>query len=314
MQVSVILITDNNAELLPRTLNTLRAQTLAGFELIVLDNASETRHWQAVQTLRWPRLRIHRCASHLGEGELLNQGAGLADGRYLVFHTAGDISMPERLTRQVALLDRREEVAAVGAAVEWVTADGRVLHTIAPPSQHVSIMKRLAEDSVLPAGAVMIRRTAWDAAGGCRPPFAHAAVYDLLLRLGQQYRLGMLKETLYKSLFTSDLPLVVDHAERLAYENLARQLHSERGADGTEATDLAGDAAALAAASGRIQGAVRRQHRARNYLLWAELLESWGQAGAAEARSLRRRARTIWPFDRAVWRAESGGFPPLPNG
>src|SRR5437667_10354354 len=63
--VSVCIPTYNRRHLLERTLQTLRDQTLANFELLICDDCSTDDTFEFLQTLNWPNLRILRNGTNL---------------------------------------------------------------------------------------------------------------------------------------------------------------------------------------------------------------------------------------------------------
>lgn len=122
--VSVVVPTFNRANLLPRALASVAAQTYRDLELIVVDDHSSDRTPEviagfaggaggaAVRTVRHERNRGHSAA--------LNTGIAAARGRYVAFLDDDDAWLPTKLAAQVAVLDRAPP--EVGLVYGWVRA------------------------------------------------------------------------------------------------------------------------------------------------------------------------------------------------
>ena len=96
-----------------RAIASIRRQTLAEWELVVVDDGStdDTGNLLAVAARQDTRIRvIHQPAEGLVAA--LNTGLAAARGPLIARMDADDESHPERLTRQKALLDARPELKA----------------------------------------------------------------------------------------------------------------------------------------------------------------------------------------------------------
>ena len=82
--VSVILVSWNSAEYLPRCLENLSLQTFRQFEVILIDNGSTDPGIDEMGQ-KYPTLDLHleRLESNIGFAGANNLGAGLAQGTWL---------------------------------------------------------------------------------------------------------------------------------------------------------------------------------------------------------------------------------------
>jgi glycosyltransferase involved in cell wall biosynthesis len=137
-----------------------------------------------------PFLTVVRLDPGAGIAGALVAGAQAAGQAELIARQdADDVSHPQRLARQVEFLDAHPQIGLVATGVRTVGAregstDGwrryeRWLAECATPEE---IARELWIESPLPHPTVMMRRTAYDAAGGYREvPWAED--YDLWLRM-----------------------------------------------------------------------------------------------------------------------------------
>ena len=113
--VSVILPVYNVAPHIEETINSLLAQTLAEFELLVFDDCSTDGTAGIVQSIRDPRLRFIQNSRNLGRAGTDNAALAAVRGEFIAKMDGDDLCHPERLARQVGYLQQHPEVNVVGA-------------------------------------------------------------------------------------------------------------------------------------------------------------------------------------------------------
>lgn len=98
VDVSVLLVTWNNSTHLAKCLDCLTAQTVKGFEIIIVDNGSSDGFIDKLEN-RWPELNLHilYLDSNLGFAVANNIGARLAHGKYLALLNADAFPKPDWL-------------------------------------------------------------------------------------------------------------------------------------------------------------------------------------------------------------------------
>ena len=102
-------------------------QSFTDFELLVVDDASTDSTVEIVEGFHDPRIRLMRNEHNLGQVPSLNRGLREARGEYVARIDADDACLPDRLMRQVAVLDSEPSVCLVGAWMQAVDERGRRL-------------------------------------------------------------------------------------------------------------------------------------------------------------------------------------------
>lgn len=110
-KLSVIVPAFNHEAYIVAALHSVLSQTLGDLELIVIDDASRDGTWDAIQSIRDPRLRALRHEHNRGAHATLNEGLGLARGDYLAILNSDDAFHPERLERLVNALGNTPRLA-----------------------------------------------------------------------------------------------------------------------------------------------------------------------------------------------------------
>ena len=207
--LAVLLPVRDAARTLGAALESLRAQSFRDFRLFVIDDGSrdETPQLLRGERSRWgdrPALTLLRLEAPAGIAAALAAGAAAArDHPLLARQDADDRSLPPRLERQQAFLQEHPDVALVATDVrlesETPITDGwrryeRWLRACSGPEE---IAINLWIESPLPHPTVMMRREAYERAGGYRDgPWPED--YDLWLRMHRGgERMAKLPEELY---------------------------------------------------------------------------------------------------------------------
>lgn len=118
--VSILLPFRNASATLDAAIASMVAQTFTDWELLLVNNASTDESPAIAQ--RWaqrdPRIRILH-EPLVGIAHALNTGLAQAKGAYIARMDADDVSLPERLARQLAYLDAHPELGVLGTRTRF---------------------------------------------------------------------------------------------------------------------------------------------------------------------------------------------------
>ncbi|MCK6582762.1 MAG: glycosyltransferase family 2 protein [Anaerolineales bacterium] len=107
LEISIVIVAWNSAKHLPRCLNSLRAQTIQNFEIILVDNGSTDDFADCIQEkYPDPEIRVIALEKNLGFAAANNIGARLARGKWLALLNADAFPEPDWLEK---LLQAAEE-------------------------------------------------------------------------------------------------------------------------------------------------------------------------------------------------------------
>ena len=154
---------------------------MADFELLVVDDGSEDGTGDVVRGIDDPRIRYLR-RPHAGLPLTLNAGLAEARAAVVAVQDADDWSAPQRLERQLAILDARPDVAVVGSRMPEVDAEGREL-TARAPFEAGDVYHTLMRFNPISNPSSAYRREVVGALGGYDPRYGCAPEYDLWLRV-----------------------------------------------------------------------------------------------------------------------------------
>lgn len=103
IEVSVIIPFYKNKEWLVEAIDSVMAQTLANYEIIVVIDGSDED--TAAIEQRYSQVKFYKIKNS-GPGRARNYGINLASGKYTAFLDADDLWTPDKLASQVAFMER----------------------------------------------------------------------------------------------------------------------------------------------------------------------------------------------------------------
>ncbi len=201
--VSVIMSVYNGAADVRTAVASILKQSFADLELIVIDDASPSDNSAEVirslhEELGDPRLRIELLQQNRGLAGALNHGISLARGRYIARQDQDDVSLPERLARQVGYLEAHGDCGLLGTRAEIRIADAPTgrhhMHPVADPELKFALLF----NNPFVHSSVMLPRHVFDVVGlyttdrNRQPP----EDFELWSRIARRFRVGNLEDSL----------------------------------------------------------------------------------------------------------------------
>lgn len=193
--VSIIMSMHNAADTLRAALNSLLGQTLADWNLVLIDDGSRDDSVGLAHSFADPRIRVELGGYRRGLAACLNQAMALANGRYLARMDADDVAFPERLSRQVEFLESHREVDLVGSAMTVFGDGGRPVGFYPVAATHEDICARPLAGFYLPHPTWM-GKAEWFRRWGYDEVCRKAQDQDLLLRAFATSRFAAITEPL----------------------------------------------------------------------------------------------------------------------
>src|SRR5690606_10550070 len=133
------------------------------------------------------RVRVIRNQNNKGFVDTLIDTINTSDSQFVAIHGSGDISYSSRISEQVEIMERYDDVGVVGCSVEvvgrrfnmsvdssWIFNDKRC---------HENGQYTLLHRNYFTHGEVLIRKSYYDAVGGYRKQFKYAQDLDLWCRM-----------------------------------------------------------------------------------------------------------------------------------
>lgn len=139
MLVSVIMPTYNCGKYIERSVESVIAQTMTDWELLIVDDCSTDNTAEVLQPYleRYPNIHYHCLQENGGPAVARTEAIRRASGKYVAFLDSDDLWLPEKLERQIAFMERTgAEMSAT--AYRWMDEAGNPLSTVCYPPKKVT--------------------------------------------------------------------------------------------------------------------------------------------------------------------------------
>lgn len=233
---SVVMPVFNGEPFLREAVESILNQTFPDFELIIINDGSTDATAAMLDSYARsdPRVRVYH-EEHKGQVDSYNRGCSLARGKYIALMDQDDVSMPDRLERQIGFLENHEKVGLLGGAFEGIDDQGRWVYLEQPPLEDEPIRAAFRSFSFpICHPTVVIRKRAFDVTGGYRAPFLPAEDYDLFYRIMERWRVANLHEVVLRKRIHSNQSSVRNLRQEILSLLAAHALSLARQRDSVE--------------------------------------------------------------------------------
>lgn len=196
--VSVVMAVYNGEPFLVQAIESVLRQTITDFDLIVVDDASTDNTPRILQAFkeRDSRVVVLRHEERQERSKSRNQAILAARGKYIAIMDADDLSMPQRLERQLQYMEAFEDVALLGTWGYEIDADNEIVGIWSPPVEDTALRKAMLNGNPFCHSSVMFRKAALDTTGLYDESLNSSEDYDLHWRLTRRYRCANIPDCL----------------------------------------------------------------------------------------------------------------------
>lgn len=207
MKVSVCFLTYNRAKWIKQTLETILAQTLRDFELVISDNASSDETEQICREFERVdrRIRYYRNNTNLGMTGNYQAALERATGQYIAFLHDNDLFHPDLLIKWTDALDRYSSAALVFNSLEAIDFENRhVRYWFHPYPPLIRPGMKLLDEMLTRWGSpvygmVMIRASALETVGPFDSErFPNLGDVDMWMRIAGRFDVAYICESLIR--------------------------------------------------------------------------------------------------------------------
>ena len=222
--VSVVMPVFNGEKYLAEAIESILVQTFTDFELIIVDDGSQDGSAQIIRAYekRDERIQFIRLEENMGPATARNSGIFASCGEYITSMDCDDVCLPERLRKQVDVLQSKPDIGGVGTHAAAVDANLQQMFDRMPPKHHALILlNQFIEGKHFVPASVMLRRNLLLDVGGYDQsmPYGTGSDDDLMIRLMGRTRFANIAERLY--LHRQHRP------EKLSGRDVVRQQHAQ---------------------------------------------------------------------------------------
>lgn len=217
-RVAAVIPCYNHGRYLAEAVQSVLGQSFADVECVVVNDGSTDETAQVAASFG---ARISYM-EHPNSGLCFSRNRAIeaTDSEYVAFLDADDSWHPDKLSRQVALMESRGEVGLVHTDGRFLTEDGqgrRILGDADPSLLQGELFGRLLMGNPILGPSVMVRRSCLGKVGLFDEELGGCGDWDLWLRICRLWKAGYLAEPLlYYRRHTRAVSMSEDHDHMLA--------------------------------------------------------------------------------------------------
>ncbi len=198
-KVSVVIPAYNAIAYLPKTIASALQQSFQDFEIVVVDDGSTDGTCEWVASLADSRIRSAIVQSNGGCASARNRGIRETKGDYIAFLDADDFWEPEKLEKQVRILDSHPSVGLVNTWISNIDDQGKPIEKLGKPTAEGQVWASVIEENPVMCGsAPMVRRQCFEAVGEFDQALLSAEDWDMWIRIAKRYEFAVVKEPLVR--------------------------------------------------------------------------------------------------------------------
>ncbi len=226
--ISVIIPSYNRKNWLVEAVESALRQTMKATEVIVVDDGSVDGTALALKAFGSKILYVRQ--SHQGVSAARNAGIRIAGGEWLAFLDSDDLWAPGKLSAQMEFLRKHPGLKICQTEEIWMRNGRRINPRKYHEKPEGYCFSKLLDRCLVSPSAVMIHRDIFAEVGLFDESLPACEDYDLWLRIGCRFPLGLVKKPLIvkRGGHSDQLSSTVPSLDRYRIQSLAKLLREER--------------------------------------------------------------------------------------
>lgn len=184
--ISIIVPTYNRAEFIVEAVESVFAQTVTDWELIIVDDGSTDNTVELLEPFLADQRVTYQKQENQGQAVARQQALKIATGDYIAFLDSDNRWLPQRLELGLTALSNHSNAAVSYGDI--ITIDDNGIETSRHNMRRYSgaIAPQLLRDNFVSMNTSLVRKSAIDKIGGMRAEVRRGDDYDLWLRLSAE--------------------------------------------------------------------------------------------------------------------------------
>lgn len=155
--VSIIMPAYNCEKYITQAVRSVKEQTYQNWELIIIEDCSSDRTWEIVQNFANENIFVYRNEKNVGVAQTRNRGVELAKTDWIAFLDSDDIWTPDKLEKQIGLLNQEKNALMFFTASAFMTESGeRLKYVLHIPK--IITQKQLLKQNLISCSSVLVKK------------------------------------------------------------------------------------------------------------------------------------------------------------
>jgi len=208
----------NGEKYLREAIDSILNQTFGDFEFIIVNDGSTDKTEDILDEYakKDSRIRIIKNEKNIGLTKSLNKVIRVAKGKYIARMDADDISLPERLRKQIDFLEKNSEIGLLGTGYYEIN-DNKIIGEKYFLTTDEKLRKILIKYNPFFHASVMVRKSIIQEVGIYEEHLARAQDYGLWFRIAAKTKIANLSELLMKRRYNFENISIKNENEQLEW-------------------------------------------------------------------------------------------------
>jgi glycosyltransferase involved in cell wall biosynthesis len=175
----------NSEKYLAEAIESILTQSFSDFEFIIVNDGSTDNSFSICDRYANAddRVQIISNTTNIGLTKSLNIAIRLSRGRYIARMDGDDISLPQRLQKQIEYMDNFPEIGILGTYYAEVGPDSVIIaKKVSFPIEPIILNWRLLFENPIPHPTILVKREVYETVKGYDPTWKYSQDYDLFTR------------------------------------------------------------------------------------------------------------------------------------
>ena len=161
-KITVLMPVYNGEKYLCEAIDSILNQTFTDFEFLIIDDGSTDNSLEIIKSYQDPRIRLVQNFINKGLPYSLNSGILLSKSEYIARMDCDDISLQNRLEKQVKFLDNNPEIGILGSYFILMTKENKKSYIKTVPISDLEIRYKCLFESPFGHPTVIFRREVFE--------------------------------------------------------------------------------------------------------------------------------------------------------
>ena len=197
-KISILMTIFNHQKFLKFSLNSVIKQNYFNWELIAIDNGSTDKSRSELKKFKDKRIKKIYLNKNIGRTRCLNFGLKFCKGKYIAILDSDDISLLNRLTKQVKFLENNKDIYLIGSNYQVIDENNRILKKKYFEHNINLKMRNLLFENFIAHSTVMYRKELLKKVGEYPREFRYAQDYAFYLKVYKRFKIFILQDVLVK--------------------------------------------------------------------------------------------------------------------
>lgn len=221
--VSVVIPSYKRADTVVRAINSVLNQTYPYIEILVVDDNIKGDKYsiklkEVLSSIKSDRVRLIVQNCHVNGAKARNEGVKASKGEYIAFLDDDDEWLPEKVSKQVAILDNNPEVGGVSVLASMFL-NGKLIHPSVPYSEDNMLFRVFLREVRIATSTFMCRKSVFNEIGGFDEELIRHQDLQLFVNFLNTSRIYPINESLVKmhadsTINRPSVEMLIEHKKR----------------------------------------------------------------------------------------------------